>query len=144
MMKKLVSVIGALIVSGGLVACAPTESVESTSDSVVLNADDNRDVDEPREIELGGRVLDVYLLDSDVKNDGYVYEYVLELHDGVQVRCVDFVHVWNRIGAGAGGNSCDWAGLAAKQVRPEGETVEGAPVTVTETSTVNNPEPGRE
>lgn len=144
MMKKLVSVIGAFIVAGGLVACAPTESVESTSDSVVLNADDSRDVNEPREIGLGGRVLDVYRLDSDVKDDGYVYEYVLELHDGVQVRCVNFIHLWNRAGAGAGGTSCDWAGLAAKQIRPEGETVEGAPVTVTETSTVNNPEPGKE
>lgn len=139
MVKRLVSVIGAFIVAGGLVACAPTENAESMSDSVVLDANDSRDVNEPREIDLGGRVLDVYRLDSDDKDGGYVYEYVLELHDGVQVRCVNFIHLWNYIGAGAGGNSCDWAGVAAKQ-----ERIEGAPVTVTETSTVNNPEPGRE
>lgn len=138
MVKKLVSVIGAFIVAGGLVACAPTESVESMSDSVVLNADDSRDENEPKEIDRGGRVLDVYRLDSDFEYSGSVYEYYLELHDGVQVRCVNFIYLMNQNGAGAG-NSCDWAGLAAKQERPE-----SAPVTVTETTTVNVPEPGRE
>lgn len=89
-MKKIVSVIGAVVLATTLGACS-------------LNQPEMPEVPEGEPIP-GAHVIERY----DVSHSGtsIMNEYVVELHDGIEVRCL----TW-KSGYG-GGTTCDWGALS--------------------------------
>lgn len=49
--------------------------------------------------------------ESTIPENDYVYEYKQTLSDGREVTCL--VYTENRVNAGLGGMSCDWAGATS-------------------------------